>query len=406
MRILVSAYACEPGKGSEPAVGWNWVRQLAKQHDVWVITRANNRGPIERSLDDDAVGRPSFIYTDLPRWARGWKRGQRGARVYSYLWQFAALRAGLRAHREERFDLVHHLTFATAVAPAMVCLVPAPFVWGPVGGGVRMPWRLAGELGASGIAYEMLRSARRFVGRYMDPFVRLTWMRADRILVQNPETLGWLPARHRHKASVCPNAGFNASEIVQREPRGRGPVVAVIAGRLLPWKGVSLAIRALAAARREDLRLVVVGDGRDRGRLERLVASLGVGARVRFVGWQPQGALFEILSRADVLLMPSLHDECGFVVLEAMAHGSVPIVLRWGGPAQLVGDAGVMVEAGRPRQAVRDLAAALETVNDEMRSGASTSGRVVEWARRWSWEELGRTRLPQLGRVPEEVQRA
>ena len=40
--ILVSAYACEPLKGSEQGVGWNWVLQLAKKNNVHVITRANN----------------------------------------------------------------------------------------------------------------------------------------------------------------------------------------------------------------------------------------------------------------------------------------------------------------------------------------------------------------------------
>jgi glycosyltransferase involved in cell wall biosynthesis len=396
MRILVSAYACEPGKGSEPAVGWNWVRQLARHHDVWVITRANNRDVIERAMQGPAEGRPAFLYTDLPSWARAWKRGQRGARVYSYLWQFAALRVALRAHREVRFDLVHHLTFATAVAPALVCLVPAPFVWGPVGGGVGMPWRFAGELGAAGVAYEILRSARRCVGRYLDPLVRITWIRADRILVQNRETLDWLPARHRHKAMVCPNAGFDPAEIVPRAARAHGSVLAVAAGRLLPTKGFSLAIRAFARARRGDLRLVVVGDGRDRTRLERLAGSLGVDSRVRFVGWQPQDALFELFSRAHVLLMPSLHEDCGFVVPEAMAHGAVPVVLHSGGPPQLVGDAGIVIEAGGPRQVVRDLAAALEGLYDEARSGASP-GRAIEGARRWSWDSLDDTRLRHLG---------
>jgi len=49
-KVLVSAYACEPGKGSEPEVGWQWVHQIARFHEVWVITRANNRLQIEESL--------------------------------------------------------------------------------------------------------------------------------------------------------------------------------------------------------------------------------------------------------------------------------------------------------------------------------------------------------------------
>ena len=47
MKLLISAYACEPGLGSEPGAGWNCVRQAARFHEVWVLTRENNREPIE-----------------------------------------------------------------------------------------------------------------------------------------------------------------------------------------------------------------------------------------------------------------------------------------------------------------------------------------------------------------------
>lgn len=50
MKVLVSAYACEPNHGSEPAVGWNWVTQIATFADVTVITRENNRYSIEKEL--------------------------------------------------------------------------------------------------------------------------------------------------------------------------------------------------------------------------------------------------------------------------------------------------------------------------------------------------------------------
>ncbi len=57
MKVLVSAYACEPGKGSEPGAGWNWVVAAARQHELCVLTRANNRESIEAALEhrDQAI---------------------------------------------------------------------------------------------------------------------------------------------------------------------------------------------------------------------------------------------------------------------------------------------------------------------------------------------------------------
>jgi hypothetical protein len=78
LRVLVSAYACEPEKGSEPAVGWNMVGQIARFHEVWVITRANNQEPIEKALATKPLPNVHWVYFDLPRWARSGK-GASGA---------------------------------------------------------------------------------------------------------------------------------------------------------------------------------------------------------------------------------------------------------------------------------------------------------------------------------------
>ena len=72
LRVLMSAYACEPGKGSEPGVGWNLAKAMATRHDVWVVTRANNRPVIESELEEQPVPNLHFLYYDLPRWASWW----------------------------------------------------------------------------------------------------------------------------------------------------------------------------------------------------------------------------------------------------------------------------------------------------------------------------------------------
>src|SRR5271157_3778471 len=130
LKVLLSAYACEPGQGSEPGVGWNWAHEMSRWHDVWVLTRANNRPTIEQTPAPVGEHRVRWVYFDLPRWARFWKRGSRGIQAYYWLWQLAAWRVGARLHREVGFDLFHHVTFGKYWVPSYLSFLPVKSILG------------------------------------------------------------------------------------------------------------------------------------------------------------------------------------------------------------------------------------------------------------------------------------
>jgi glycosyltransferase involved in cell wall biosynthesis len=314
---------------------------LGRMGEVWVITRANNKPHIEAALPRTPErARLHFEYVDLPRGVRFWKRGGRGARLYYLLWQAAALRRAQKLSRQVSFDLHWHLTWANAWLGSFAPLIRGRFVYGPVGGGVGMDWSLVGTLGVRGTMFELGRALARTGARWLNPLARLPWRRAQLILVQNPETLAWLPARHRKKAHVFPNAVLDerAFEWARLRPRQRTRN-ALFVGRLLPWKGVSLALRALALL--PGWRLTICGSGDDERRLRRLSERLGVADRVRFLGWVQTDRLAELMRReSDVLLFPSIHEEGGWVVAEALACSLPVICLSRGGPP-VIGGTGV-----------------------------------------------------------------
>lgn len=374
MKILAFAYACEPGKGSEPGAGWMLVRNLATIGEVWVITRANNRPVIEASASAGELAGVRFVYVDLPAWARSWKKGTRGMRLYYLLWQLAALRAARRLEASERFDCVWHLTIANAWLGSAAALAGPPFVYGPVGGGVRAPLGLVPSLGLKGAAYEALREVARQGSRYLNPLARVSWRNASVILVQNEETRRWLPARHRGKALVYQNA---AVEGIDLGSSGEGPGrTAVFAARLLAWKGGALAIRAIA--RSPQWRLIVCGAGPDEARLKKLADRLEVGDRVDFRGKVAQEELMSIYAtEADVFLFPSIHDDSPLAVAEAVAAGLPVVCLDVGGPHLIAGDAGTVVPSGgRASKVVRALASALEEAAAAGPPSAGTRGRM------------------------------
>lgn len=95
MKILLSAYACEPNKGSEPGVGWSWATEYAKCNEVWVLTRDNNKKTIEKYMEENPEYQNKnlhFVYVGLPPKLTFWKKGRRGMRLFYMLWQRKAVK--------------------------------------------------------------------------------------------------------------------------------------------------------------------------------------------------------------------------------------------------------------------------------------------------------------------------
>ena len=86
-RVLLSAYACEPDKGSEPGVGWNWAQHLSNYFEVYVITRSNNNQVINDYLIKHPNEHLHFIYHDCSGIARKIKKLPNGIYLYYKQWQ-------------------------------------------------------------------------------------------------------------------------------------------------------------------------------------------------------------------------------------------------------------------------------------------------------------------------------
>jgi glycosyltransferase involved in cell wall biosynthesis len=395
LRILISAYACEPGKGSEPGVGWNWVQQLGRYHEVWVITRANNQEPIEKALAMKPLPNVHWVYFDLPRWARFWKKRRRGVHLYYYLWQIGAYFVARKLRRRIGFNLVHHVTFVNYWMPSFMALLPVPFVWGPVGGGESAPRAFRRCFGLRGRLYEGMRDLVRSLAQ-LDPFVRLMARRATMGLATTSQTEKRLRALGCRKVLVFSEAGVPAEEIAQLgilTVRQSNPFRLVSVGGLLHLKGFEFGLRAFAQfkSRFPATEYWIIGDGPERKRLEKLAHNLGIADKVRFWGTIPRAEVLEKLADCDVLVHPSLHDSGGWVCLEAMAAGRPVICLDLGGPAlQVTEETGIKIPAISPSQAIADLSLAMEELARDparrARLGLGARKRVEE---HFNWEKKG-----------------
>jgi glycosyltransferase involved in cell wall biosynthesis len=128
-------------------------------------------------------------------------------------------------------------------------------------------------------------------------------------------------------------------------PRSGGPVRFTFVGRLVPLKGVDVAVRAFAAATRRglDARLRVVGEGPSGPPSRQLAAELGVADRVEFLPFQGPARLADTYRDSDALLFPSQWEEpFGIILAEAMGCGCPVIASHHGAPPEILGDSGLL----------------------------------------------------------------
>ena len=399
IKVLISAYACRPGMGSEPGVGWNTVRELVKYHKVWAITRNDNRPTIEAELGSNPVPGLHVVYYDLPPWMRWWKQEQRGVQLHYYLWQIGVYFLARKLHHQVSFDIIHHITYVKYWSPSFLALLPVPFIWGPVGGGESAPKAFWQDFSLRGKAYETLRDLTRWLGE-RDPFVSLTAKRSVLVRATTEDTAKRLQALGAIEVQVFSQVGLSQQEIArltQLALPDTSPVRFISMGRLLHWKGFHLGLRAFARAALPDAEYWLLGDGPEQQRLQALAEELGIAHRVKFWGEVPRDRAFHLLGECNVLVHPSLHESGGFVCLEAMVAGRPVICLDLGGPAvQVTAETGFKVPAHTPAQAVSDLAKAMTRLakDPELRTRMGQAGQQRA-SQVYSWETKGHS-LAQL----------
>lgn len=397
MKILLSVYACEPNRGSEPGVGWNMAVEIAKHHQVWAFTSNTHRKAIETELAVKPVPNLNFIYLDPFGWVYDWsmegKQIQWDIHIHYYLWQIQAYFIAKALHREIGFDLVHHITYVKYSSPSFLSLLSVPFVWGPVGGAESAPLPFWKDFSFRGKVYENFRNLARRLGE-LDPFVRLTARRSILAWATTEDTANRIKQIGASNVQVLSQVGLLPEEIefLANYPlSARTPIRFISMGRLLHWKGFHFGLRAFASATLPHAEYWIVGDGPERHRLEQLAQELGIASQVKFWGKLSRHEGFSKLEKCHVLVHPSLHDSGGMVCLEAMAAGRPVICLDLGGPAvQVTEENGFKVPAHNTKQAIQDLSKAIELLanNPELRERiGQTNKKIVK--QKYSWESKG-----------------
>jgi glycosyltransferase involved in cell wall biosynthesis len=415
LRLLVLADVCNPDWPSLPVVGYKYARALSRYAETVVVTQVRNRPNIER----DGLGEARVVYLDTERVAapmyraasfirRGSGTGWTIQMAMDYPGYLAFERAVWRIFRDDlragSFDLVHRITPMSPTLPSYLprrC--PVPFVLGPLNGNLPWPPQFTAELRRE---REWLSAFRRLYK--LLPYSRSTFACSRAILAAFDHTLRDLPPSTRSKAINFPEVGIDPELFSMPDRRRRAQLTILYAGRLVPYKLPEVVVRAFASSpvlRRH--RLVIVGDGPERPRLEALVGEEKLAECVEFLGQKPQSEVGRLMRESEIFAFPSIRELGAGVVVEAMACGMACVVVDYGGPATLIdSDRGAKVGLGTLEQLVGRFARELESlVADPDRVARLGLAAHRHAMAHYAWDAKARKTLDiyrwLLGQVPE-----
>jgi glycosyltransferase involved in cell wall biosynthesis len=211
---------------------------------------------------------------------------------------------------------------------------------------------LASEMGGFSFSFTMHGPAEFFEPKYwrIDEKIRRARFVCCISHFCRSQGMIFAPAQKWDRMHVV-HCGIDPGSYEPVRHQGRGSRLLFV-GRLAAVKGLPVLLEALALLRQTqpDVVLTLAGDGSDRQALERRAAELGVHEHVRFLGYQSQAEVRELLRQADVFVSSSFAEGVPVVLMEAMAAGVPVVATRIAGIPELVEDGvcGFLVPPGDP----------------------------------------------------------
>lgn len=402
MRVLLSAFAFSPYRGSECAVGWNIARELAKRYDVTVITgEVKDRGfeveyPRYVAENGDIHGltvvylKPTKVIAFID-----WLHELPGLWSLYYLaynlWQKLAYRKVLELHRANPFDIVHHLTMIGYREPGYMWKLGVPFYWGPVGGSVNEPMSFIGVYSKSGVVKVLLRCAINGLQKRILKRPRIVAKIAKKIWAVTSADMETIMRIWGAKCEqMLETASTPVSDARVRNWDGSSPLRIVWSGTHTYGKAMPILIKAFVRVKEKvqdiAVRVDVMGKGEETEKWKSLAAELGVGDFFNWIGYIPRSEALKVMNEAHVLAFTSVKEGTPHVVMEALSLGLPVICHDACGMGMAVNDeSGWKIPLKSPDISVdgfaRTIAAILRNhgLIEEKSRGALERARVLTW---------------------------
>jgi glycosyltransferase involved in cell wall biosynthesis len=374
MNLLLSAYACDPTRGSEEGSGFSWLWQTAALgHEVWCLTtprgQANLKQVLAARATDSTAGRIHLVFVTVPAVVDYLYRWQPGVYLHYFVWQYRAWCAARRLDANVNFGAVHHVTYNSLQMASWLWRLRKPLLLGPLGGGMTAPESLRQYL-PDWFKTETVRNVISRLLTTFDPNVRRSLRHASLVFAANSDTAALARQLGASKVELAmsaalPDAYFPPTYMARPVLAGRELRILWLA-RLFPRKGLPLVLDALSRVDpRVAFHLDIMGDGPMGPLVTGWIAAAGLQDRVTWHGSVPYEVTRTAYLTHDLFMLCSLRDTYANQYLEAMALGLPILTLDHHGASDFIPDAaGLKVPVQSADETTAALAQAVEHLYD------------------------------------------
>jgi glycosyltransferase involved in cell wall biosynthesis len=389
-KILVNCYACSPYQGSEPGMGWNFVKCLSRYHELHILTESKFQNDIEKYFVGHSDERQDFNFYFIKKNRHKKLRKIWPPSYYWYYrqWQKKVLKFALELEAKHHFDIVHQLNMVGYREPGYLYKLNKPFVWGPVGGMCISPWKLLPSMGFHGATYYFCRNIINLWQMRFKYRVRKCARKSNAIIAATKDNYDGIKEIWEQESVIIPEVGMVTCKH-NITPCARSEKLKICwSGQHTPGKALNLLLDSLnIATNKENIELHVLGKGKRTkqwmGKANKLKLD-----NIKWHGWLTKENAINVMSNCHILCITSQTDLTSTVLLEALSLGLSVIALDHCGFSNAITEGcGIKIPIHSKKQVVADFAKAIDFLfeNDDVR--VDLAHGALRRAQDFTWEK-------------------
>lgn len=390
LKVLLCCYACDPGYGSEPGMGWNFAANIAKHHEVHVLVEEKFRGALEEysSTHPSEVEHITFHFIKRQRHKTLRKIWPPSYYWFYRAWHKKAYRYAVELDKKENFDIVHQITISGYREPGYLWKLGKPYIWGPLGGFTDTPWCLMGSLGWQGCLHFSIRNILNAIQKRWGRHARAAAANSHTILTSTTKAVQEIKAFWHRDAILMNEVGLETNHTVytpvDHEPGT--PLRLCWAGEHIPRKALDLLLHALPHCK-EKMELHVLSKGPRMNAWKALAQRLGLERQVTFHGFVPREEAFRIMGTSHVFCITSVREDTSTVVFEAFRYGLPIIAMDHCGFSTVIDEtSGIKIPINSRKQVIADYARHLDYLATHEEERQKLSQGALQRCKLFTWD--------------------